>query len=202
MTHGRIRRAGMAKLVDARDLKSLGGNPIRVRFPVPAFHMRAATLVVFANALGLIVFLQGRSDRLLSAVVDPLHPDWTGMERAYAGFTLYAVSLLAVMAIGALLVGREITRRVRAARETAPRPPWRNAIPTAALAGALTAIVVLVFIEVLLFQDYGIHLYEFDVFSILADAALRRDLGIQPAEVLRVTIAAITLLGAELLLCV
>jgi hypothetical protein len=164
--------------------------------------MRAATLVIFANAVGLIVFLQGRSDRLLSAVVDPLHPDWTGMERAYAGFTLYAVSLLAVMAIGALMVGREVARRVRAARETAPRRRWSNAIPTAALAGALTAIVVLVFIEVLLFQDYGIHLYEFDVFSILADAALRRDLGIQPAEVLRVTIAAITLLGAELLLCV
>ena len=38
--------------------------------------------------------------------------------------------------------------------------------------------------------------------GILADAALRRDLGIQPAEVLRVTIAAVTLLGAELLLCV
>ena len=50
--------------------------------------MRAATLVIFANAVGLIVFLQGRSDRLLSAVVDPVHPNWTGMERAYAGFTL------------------------------------------------------------------------------------------------------------------
>src|ERR1043165_8460935 len=28
--------AGVAKSVDARDLKSCGGNPIRVRFPVPA----------------------------------------------------------------------------------------------------------------------------------------------------------------------
>jgi hypothetical protein len=167
--------------------------------------MRAATLVIFANAVGLIVFLQGRSDRLLSAVVDPLHPDWTGMERAYAGFTLYAVSLLAVVAMGVLMLGRVLARRARARRHTrgeaaTPRR-WSNAVPTAALAGGLTAIVVLVFIEVLLFQDYGIHLYEFDVFSILADAALRRDLGIQPAEVLRVTVAAITLLGAELLLC-
>src|SRR4051812_20595039 len=32
--------AGMAKSVDARDLKSLGGNPIRVRFPVPALRTR------------------------------------------------------------------------------------------------------------------------------------------------------------------
>jgi hypothetical protein len=164
--------------------------------------MRAATLVIFANAVGLIVFLQGRSDRLLSAVVDPLHPDWTGMERAYAGFTIYAVSLLAVIGIGLLMGARLIAHRARTPREiNAPRL-WSTAIPTAALAGVLTAIVVLVFIEVLLFQDYGVHLYEFDVFSILADAALRRDLGIQPAEVLRVTIAAITLLGAELLLCV
>src|SRR5438874_2079653 len=97
----------MAKVVDARDLKSLGGNPVRVRVPVPA------------------------------------------------------------------------SSRSRAA-----------------------AIVVLVLIEVLIFQDYGVHLYEFDVFGILADAALRRDLGIQPAEVLRVTIAAATLLAAEILLCV
>ena len=164
--------------------------------------MRAAILVIFANAVGLIVFLQGRSDRLLSAVLDPLHPDWTGMERAYAGFTLYAVSLLAVALMGILMVGRLLTRTLRAEREDTPSRPWRRAAPTAAFAGALTAIVVLVFIEVLLFQDYGIHLYEFDVFSILADAALRRDLGIQPAEVLRVTIAAVTLLGAELLLCV
>ena len=29
-------RADVAELVDARDLKSLGSNPVRVRFPAPA----------------------------------------------------------------------------------------------------------------------------------------------------------------------
>jgi len=153
--------------------------------------------VIFANVVGLLIFLQARSDRLLAAVIDPLHPDWFGMERAYVGFTLYALSLFGVAAIALLQLARGVARHVR------PQPVHtpRFTLPTAALAAALTAVVVLVFIEVLLFQDYGVHLYEFDVFGILANAALRRDLGIQPAEVLRVTIAAITLLGAELLLC-
>ena len=33
--------AGMAKVVDARDLKSCGGNPVRVRVPVPALRERS-----------------------------------------------------------------------------------------------------------------------------------------------------------------
>lgn len=163
--------------------------------------MRAAILVICANALALIAFLQGRTDRLLAAVVDPLHPDWSGMERAFAGFTVYAVSLCAVLAIGTLILARALVARSRPPRAAGSPGRWRRVIPTAALAGGLTAVVVLVFIEVLLFQDYGVHLYEFDVFGILADAALRRDLGIQPAEVIRVTVAAVTLLGAEVLLC-
>ena len=161
---------------------------------------RAAALVVSANAIGLIVFLLYRADRLLAAVVDPLHPDWPGMERAFAGFTLYAVSLVAVVAMALLLAARSIRRLTLGTHAPSTRR-WRQTIPTAALAGVFTAVVVLAFIEVLLFQDYGVHLYEFDVLGILADAALRRDLGIQPAEVARVTLAAVTLLGAELLLC-
>jgi membrane-anchored protein YejM (alkaline phosphatase superfamily) len=159
-----------------------------------------ATLEVFANVVGLIVFLQSRSAKLLGAVVDPLHPDWSGMEQAFAGFTLYAVSLFGAALVGLLLLARWVQRRLRG---HAPAPsPSRRALPALALAAALTAGIVLVFVEVLLFQDYGVHLYEFDVFGILADAALRRDLGIQPAEVVRVVVAAITLIGAELLLIV
>lgn len=157
--------------------------------------------MVFINVVGLIVYLQSRTDRLLGAVVDPLHPDWAGMQRAFAGFAIYAVSLVGALLVGALILAGTIARKTRKREEHAVRTRWARAIPPLALAGGLTALIVLALIEVLLFQDYGIHLYEFDVFSILADAALRRDLGIQPAEVLRVTIAALALLGAELLLC-
>ena len=160
-----------------------------------------ATLVIFANAVGLLLFFRGRADRLLSAVVDPLHPDWSGMQRAFAGFTLYAVSLLAVLALAILALAVRLWR-ARPGRDSTPAMSWRRRIAAhAVLAIAITSAVVLVFIEVLIFQDYGIHFYEFDVAGILADAALRRDLGIQPAEVARVTAAAIALLAAELMLC-
>lgn len=161
--------------------------------------MRAAILLIFANAMGLILFFEGRADEILSAVVDPLHPDRLGMERAFAGFTIYAVSLVAILGIGALFLARLIARLARAPRTEAPAG-WTRFLPPIALAGGLTALAVLAFVEVLLFKDYGIHLYEFDIFGILADAALRRDLGIQPAEVARVTSAAVALLAAQLIL--
>ncbi|MEX2153876.1 MAG: sulfatase-like hydrolase/transferase [Gemmatimonadaceae bacterium] len=157
-------------------------------------------MVIFVNAVGVILFLQGRTEKVLSAVVDPLHPDWAGMSQAFGGFALYAVSLLAVCGIGAMLIAGALARRTRL-HPRAEMAGWTRLMPAIALAGGLTALVVLVLIEVLLFQDYGVHLYEFDVVGILANAALRRDLGIQPAEVLRVTVAAMTLLAAELLLC-
>ena len=143
------------------------------------------------------MFLQGRVKTLLTAVVDPLHPDRAAMEVAFDGFILYAVSLLALLGIGALWTVRRLSKR----RETGAPIERRIDAFTITFAVAVTTVVVLVLIEVLLFQDYGIHLYEFAVFSILADAALRRDLGIQPAEVLRVTSAAVALLAAELALC-
>lgn len=172
---------------------------VRVRLPASP-RLRVATVAIFANVLGLIVFLQSRSDRLLAAVVDPLHPDWVGMERAFAGFTIYAASLLGAALLAALFGFRHLASRLRARRASGERRSGLGA--TIALAVGLAACVVLVFIEVLIFQDYGIHFYEFDVFGILADAALRRDLGIQPAEVARVTAAALGLIVVEVILCV
>lgn len=161
-------------------------------------HSRTATaiVVVFANAIGIILFLRSRTDRLLSAVVDPLHPDWLGMHQAFGGFAIYAACLFGSILVAMLCFARVLRRRFRRGHAQSTR----IGVPAMAVAAALTATVVLVFIEVLLFQDYGIHLYEFDVLGILADGALRRDLGIQPAEVARVTAAGVTLLAAEVLL--
>jgi Sulfatase len=174
------------------------GSSASIRVPLTASRVRVATLVIFANVLGLILFFHGRIDTLLSAVVDPLHPDRTAMEQAFAGFSIYALSLIGVALLSLLWIARSFARSLR----KRPRSvPWR-ASTIAAIAIALTAGVVLVFIEVLVFQDYGVHFYEFDVLGILGDAALRRDLGIQPAEVARVTLAAAGLFIAELLLCI
>lgn len=166
--------------------------------------------MVFANVLALIVFLQASAGKLLSAVVDPLHPDRLAMEQAFTGFTIYAVSLLGLAAILALLAARRVANgswrvALGGSRSNGSRlvagGATRTRLSFGGLTIALTAAVVLVFIEVLIFQDYGVHFYEFDVIGILADAALRRDLGIQPVEVVRVTTAAVALLGAELALC-
>lgn len=167
---------------------------------VAASRVRVATLVIFANVLGLIVFFRGRIATLLSAVVDPLHPDRPAMEQAFTGFSVYALSLAGVSLLAVLLAIRSVTRARRkdSGDGSAGR---RQHAAVGLLAAGLTAGVVLVFIEVLVFQDYGVHFYEFDVVGILADAALRRDLGIQPAEVVRVTAAAAALLVTELLLC-
>ena len=163
-------------------------------------RVRMATLVIFANVVGLVVFLQISGSSLLSAVVDPLNPDWQAMEQAFAGFALYALSLLGVLVLAALVGARFLMRRRRTGHAVAP-VRWRWSL-FALLAVALTAGVVLVFIEVLIFKDYGVHFYEFDIVGILADAALRRDLGIQPAEVVRVVLAAAALLAAECTLIV
>lgn len=163
-------------------------------------RVRVATLVIFANVLGLIVFFRGRIAILLSAVVDPLHPDRPAMEQAFAGFSVYALSLAGVGLLVVLIAIRSVTRARRKDSGEAPTPRRQRA-SVGLLAAGLTAGVVLVFIEVLVFQDYGVHFYEFDVVGILADAALRRDLGIQPAEVARVTAAAAALLVTEVFLC-
>jgi hypothetical protein len=42
----------MAKSVDARDLKSLGGNPMRVRFPLPAWRCRRTSAAQLSQAPG------------------------------------------------------------------------------------------------------------------------------------------------------
>jgi hypothetical protein len=153
-----------------------------------------ATLVVFANVLGLIVFLRFSAAPLLSAVVDSVHPDRVAMEQAFAGFTVYALSLIGAGMVALLLGVRGVLRRL--GRTTSIPRRWTRPLPLL-LAVGLTAGVVLVFIEVLVFKDYGVHFYEFDVLGILANAALRRDLGIQPAEVARVMLAAAALLAAE-----
>jgi hypothetical protein len=166
----------------------------------PGSRLGTATLVLFANAIGVIAFLRARADALMGAVVDPLHPDEAVMVSAFDGYALYAVSLVAVVALGALVVARTAMRRVEAPASDPPTATRRNVALTTVLAVVLTTAVVLTYVEVLIFQDYGVHLYEFDVLGILTTAALRRDLGIQPAEVARVVTAALALFGAELLL--
>jgi uncharacterized protein len=166
---------------------------------VAARHARtgAVFIALFVNVLAMAAFLRSNADRLLSAVVDPLHPDWNAMERAFAGFSVFAAASFGV------LLGLAGLLTMSVARRTSEKPRavgWRRLVPYGPIALLLTAMMVLVVIEVLVFQDYGIHFYEFDVFGILANAAFRRDLGIQPAEVARVTGAAVALLAAELAL--
>lgn len=153
-------------------------------------HYQAAAMVGLVNAAMIVAINWGT----VPDVAVDFDSEGGGAVRAgYFAYVVYAASVISLLAILALCV-------------LATLLDWF--VPSFTLAGmALAAVAVystlisLAYVDRLVYEDFGVHIYEFDIIDVLRDGVSRKHIGVRSEDLRRIygLIAALVGLHAALL---
>lgn len=134
--------------------------------------------------LALLVVYGMRAEQLLTAVVDPFGAEARPIKQAILGYVAYGGAVAAGLFLGVFVL-------LKTGASAYP------ALAPASLVLGGTALVVAAHVDTVVFRDYGIHFYEYDVGGMIGDSMARKDLGVRPQDFLAATAGglAIILLG-------
>lgn len=131
---------------------------------------RAAVLFAWTAALGVVLVFVARSTQVLDAVVDPFGSQVPLMRTALRAYVLYGSSLFAFL----LLIPVLLFRGGR-------RAAW---LPAALVVVGGSLLVAGAYVDTVVFRDYGIHAYEYDLRDLFTSAYTLNDLGIRRQDLL------------------
>ena len=132
---------------------------------------RSALLFLLVILAAVFLLYGVRAEEVLKAVVDPSGPQVGAMRKAFLGYVLYGSSVLAIILFALFSLAGGIRRE----------GVGLSSLPVV-LGGTL--MIVGVYVDTLVFRDYGIHFYEYDLLGLLTDAATARDVGIRRQDLL------------------
>ena len=125
-------------------------------------------LFILANCAVVVCMYAKSANDLIKLVVDPRVPDMGAMESAVVGYALHASAILG-LAVLLLYVMWDYWDRRKTGR-LATVPPARS-VPWVAGVGVVVigAATVSAWVDIVVFRDYGIHFYEYDVLSVFTE---------------------------------
>ena len=176
--------------------------------PLRSWKLPLGTLASRADIIGFVLFVLANcavvvgvysknANELLRIVVDPRVPDMGAMELGVVAYALHASAVLGLAVLLLYLTWDYWDRRKTGRR--ASDPPVRS-VPWAAGIGVVLigAATVCAWVDIIVFRDYGIHFYEYDVLSLFTDWASARDLGIRRQDLYAAVGVCLALAGIEL----
>ena len=154
-------------------------------------------LFVLANCAVVVGVYSKNANELLRIVVDPRVPDMGAMELGVVAYALHASAVIGLAVLLLYLTWDYWDRRKTGRR--ASDPPARS-VPWAAGIGVVLigAATVCAWVDIIVFRDYGIHFYEYDVLNLFTDWASARDLGIRRQDLYAAVGVCLALAGIEL----
>lgn len=112
-----------------------------------------------------------RAEQILTATMDPSGSEAQTVKEALVGYVAFGATTGAGLLWGISLLLRGWLHA----------PPFVAALPL--VAGGILLLVA-AHVDTVVFRDYGIHFYEYDLQGMISDSMARKDLGIRPQDFL------------------
>lgn len=110
----------------------------------------------------------------------------------FNAYVLYAAATISLLAVSLLsIVAGLLSWSVPSFAVAA------TAIPTVAV---FTTLVSLAFVDRLIYADFGVHIFEFDILDVLRDGVSRKHIGVRPEDLRRIYLLLGGLIGIQALL--